>query len=338
MAELNNHRSNARAVWRHGYTRAKCRLAQVLVLETCGGLVTGAVAERLGGFGTVCCAYTGRSPPSQDAVRMFNFPWAMRDSLCCASLERLSAAADGDCTSGPQPGEAVAASPLANGAATPASAPLAGAVVGQSEAAVTAVAMAVDVIRSPVVSASDLTEADVGARNPAAAANGLTRGTEAACNGPPAGPPAVTGQTAEQTPVDSGACEPAQEIDGAPDAPSVPGAAPAQQSEAAASVSEQTGNDAPAAGRTPRNMEPKRCITAVPPARLDQLRALVRPGFDSCIIAAPGLQPLAAVQRLLPLLAPSASLVVFSPHLQPLAEAMAGLQASKAATNLQLQV
>ncbi len=315
-------------------------MAQVLVLETCGGLVTGAVAERLGGFGTVCCAYTGRSPPSQDAVRMFNFPWAMRDSLCCASLERLSTAANGDCASSPQAGEAVAASPLVNGAATLASAPLASeTAAGQAEAAVTAVPMEVDVSRAKDASESrrqpDQTQADVSAHDSTAMANGLTNGTEAACSGPPRAASTATDQTSGQILVDSGPRGTAKAID---ETPLVPDAAPAQQLEADASVREQTFNDAPAAGRTPRNMEPKRCITAVPPARLDQLRALVRPGFDSCIIAAPGLQPLAAVQRLLPFLAPSASLVVFSPHLQPLAEAMAGLQASKAATNLQLQV
>ncbi len=310
------------------------------MLETCGGLVTGAVAERLGGFGTVCCAYTGRSPPSQDAVRMFNFPWAMRDSLCCASLERLSTAADGDCTSNSQAGEGTAASPLANGTAMLASPPPAGAVAAQAEAAVTTVAIAVDVIQSPAASEpqqqADQTQADISAQN--STANGPMTGPEAACSAPPLAASTVAVQTAVQTLLDSGACVTANAIDETLVVPSVPGAAPAQQSEAATSVSEQNGNDAPAAGRTPRNMEPKRCITAVPPARLDQLRALVRPGFDSCIIAAPGLQPLAAVQRLLPFLASSASLVVFSPHLQPLAEAMAGLQASKAATNLQLQV
>ena len=316
--------------------------AQVLVLETCGGLVTGAAAERLGGFGTVCCAYTGRSPPSQDAVRMFNFPWAMRESLCCASLERLSAAAASDCTSSQPAGEAAAASQLANGTAALASAPVASVAIGQAEAAVPTVPMAVDVIGPPDSSGSgrqaDPTEADVGARRTAMVTDGLTDGIQAAHNGLRPGASTTATQTAEQTAIGSESCAAARAADEMPGVPSDHGAAPEQRSEADGSLSERTGNGVPAAGRLPRNMEPKRCITAVPPARLDQLRALVLPGFDSCLIAAPALQPLAAIQRLLPFLAPSAFFVVFSPVLQPLAEAMAGLQASKAATNLQLQV
>ena len=44
--------------------------AQVLVVEACCGVVTGAVAERLGGHGTVCAAFPGDKPPSYDASRL----------------------------------------------------------------------------------------------------------------------------------------------------------------------------------------------------------------------------------------------------------------------------
>ena len=272
---------------------------------------------------------------------MFNFPWAMRDSLCCGSLERLSAAMSSDCTASQQAGEGMAASQPANGAATPATAPVAGAAAVQAEAAESLVPMASNAIQAPDATGSeqpaDHAEAELGACSSAAVANGLTNGTEVASDEPQLDASTTALQTA-QTPIDSGAIQTAKAINETADVPSVSGAAPVQRPAADASLSEQNGNNVPAAGRTPRNMEPKRCITAVPPARLEQLRALVRPGFDSCIVAAPGLQPLAAVQRLLPFLAPSAFFVVFSPVLQPLAEAMAGLQAAKAATNLQLQV
>ena len=309
--------------------------AQVLVLETCGGLVTGAAAERLGGFGTVCSAYTGRSPPSQDAVRMFNFPWAMRDSLCCASLERLSAAAYGDGTASQQAGEGATGSQLANDSVTNAQASSADAVLGQLEA-----------IASPLPTSGDATqppEAPASTEQPGVAvgcdavggADGMSQGAEAACNGPRCAALSAADQAVEQAQLQNG--DTATDI-GCDDVPPALSAVAAQHLEATRVIGEQDRSQLPVGGRIPRNMEPKRCITAVPPARLEQLRALVQPGFDSCLIAAPALQPLAAVERLLPFLAPSAFFVVFSPFLQPLAEAMAALQASKAASNLQLQV
>lgn len=46
--------------------------AQVLVIDTCMGLIIGAVAERLGGYGRVLGGYEGKQP-SVDALRRFNF-------------------------------------------------------------------------------------------------------------------------------------------------------------------------------------------------------------------------------------------------------------------------
>lgn len=62
---------------------------QVLVLETCSGLVTGAVAERLGGFGHVCTTYVGDKCPPLEATRMLNFPDSIRNSMSTASLATL---------------------------------------------------------------------------------------------------------------------------------------------------------------------------------------------------------------------------------------------------------
>ena len=61
----------------------------MLVLETCGGLVTGAVAERLGGFGHVCTTYVGDKCPPLEATRMLNFPDSIRGSMSTASLATL---------------------------------------------------------------------------------------------------------------------------------------------------------------------------------------------------------------------------------------------------------
>ncbi|OIW12017.1 hypothetical protein TanjilG_16128 [Lupinus angustifolius] len=52
--------------------------SDVLVVDMVGGLITGAVAERLGGTGFVCNSYIGKSPHSMDIVRIFNFS----DEIC----------------------------------------------------------------------------------------------------------------------------------------------------------------------------------------------------------------------------------------------------------------
>lgn len=61
-----------------------------------------------------------------------------------------------------------------------------------------------------------------------------------------------------------------------------------------------------------------------------------RPPFNSCILAAPGVSPLALVQHVLPLLAPCASLAVYSPWAQPLAEALDALRGQGQVANLAL--
>ncbi len=62
---------------------------QVLVLETCSGLVTGAVAERLGGFGHVCTTYLGDKCPPLEATRMLNFSDSIKQSMSTAPLAAL---------------------------------------------------------------------------------------------------------------------------------------------------------------------------------------------------------------------------------------------------------
>ncbi|KAM0921162.1 hypothetical protein ACQ4PT_007056 [Festuca glaucescens] len=47
--------------------------SDVLVVDMVGGLVVGAVAERLGGTGYVCSTYLGPSPNSIDIIRQYNF-------------------------------------------------------------------------------------------------------------------------------------------------------------------------------------------------------------------------------------------------------------------------
>ncbi|XP_028099982.1 tRNA (adenine(58)-N(1))-methyltransferase non-catalytic subunit TRM6-like [Camellia sinensis] len=47
--------------------------SDVLLVDMVGGILTGAVAERLGGTGFVCNTYLGVTPYPVDIVRMFNF-------------------------------------------------------------------------------------------------------------------------------------------------------------------------------------------------------------------------------------------------------------------------
>ncbi|KAG0630178.1 hypothetical protein M758_1G159900 [Ceratodon purpureus] len=60
-------------------------------------------------------------------------------------------------------------------------------------------------------------------------------------------------------------------------------------------------------------------------------------GFTSLIVGAPFLDPWTVVEKLLPLLAPSAPFVIYHPYLQPLAECMNKLQSEHMAVGLQLQ-
>ncbi|KUF79221.1 bZIP transcription factor 1 [Phytophthora nicotianae] len=53
---------------------------QVLVVDTCMGLVTGAIAERQGGSGRIICPYEGQQPAA-DILRRFNFGTVLMSSL-----------------------------------------------------------------------------------------------------------------------------------------------------------------------------------------------------------------------------------------------------------------
>nr|XP_043633880.1 tRNA (adenine(58)-N(1))-methyltransferase non-catalytic subunit trm6 [Erigeron canadensis] len=65
--------------------------SDVLVVDMVGGMVTGAVAERLGGTGYVCSTYRGASPHSIEIVRMFNFGDEINKRIVRLPLAELSA-------------------------------------------------------------------------------------------------------------------------------------------------------------------------------------------------------------------------------------------------------
>ena len=63
---------------------------RALVMESSGGLVTGAVAERLGGLGgIVCSTFLGTKPPSLEITKAFNFEEKIKASIIRKPLSKL---------------------------------------------------------------------------------------------------------------------------------------------------------------------------------------------------------------------------------------------------------
>ncbi|KAE8770898.1 putative tRNA (guanine-N(1)-)-methyltransferase,putative [Hordeum vulgare] len=63
--------------------------SDVLAVDMVGGLVVGAVAERLGGTGYVCSTYLGSAPSSIDIIRMYNLNSEMTSRIFQAPLSDL---------------------------------------------------------------------------------------------------------------------------------------------------------------------------------------------------------------------------------------------------------
>lgn len=70
--------------------------SDVLVVDMVGGILTGAVAERLGGTGYVCNTYRGDSPHSIEIVRIFNFSDEINKRIVRLPLAELSATHNGN--------------------------------------------------------------------------------------------------------------------------------------------------------------------------------------------------------------------------------------------------
>ncbi|XP_062098297.1 uncharacterized protein LOC133804148 isoform X2 [Humulus lupulus] len=69
--------------------------SDVLVVDMVGGLLTGAVAERMGGTGHVCSTYVGKIPYSIEIVRIFNFGNDICKSIVRSSLDDLTSSQKG---------------------------------------------------------------------------------------------------------------------------------------------------------------------------------------------------------------------------------------------------
>ncbi|CAM6057400.1 unnamed protein product [Sphagnum tenellum] len=66
--------------------------AEVLVLDMLGGLLTAAVAERLGGHGSVCSTFHTAKAQTVDMVRLFNFDTSTASRVFRVSLSELTGA------------------------------------------------------------------------------------------------------------------------------------------------------------------------------------------------------------------------------------------------------
>ncbi|KAI0530634.1 hypothetical protein KFK09_000180 [Dendrobium nobile] len=73
--------------------------SDVLVLDMVGGLLTGAVAERLGGTGYVCSTHFGTSRNPIDIVRMFNFNSEVNSRIVHATFTDLCISRENDISS-----------------------------------------------------------------------------------------------------------------------------------------------------------------------------------------------------------------------------------------------
>lgn len=65
------------------------RCVQVLVIESCQGLITASCAERMAGHGALCAVSTTGKPPPLDALRLMNLSEQDRSIICTASLGDL---------------------------------------------------------------------------------------------------------------------------------------------------------------------------------------------------------------------------------------------------------
>ncbi|KAI8462770.1 MAG: Gcd10p family-domain-containing protein [Monoraphidium minutum] len=302
--------------------------ARVLVIEACQGLVAAACAERLGGDGAVVAAAAGdKTVPPLDGVRLMNFGPAQRGAVRATTLHALTAAARRVAAAAAAGAAGAAAAADAEGAAADApaaDAPAAGGgenggarmrVVGRDEDELAL--MDID----EVYAAAD-------AAPPAPAAAAAAGGGGGGGRGAPVVAAAVVVEEAEE----EAAPGQQQQQQQGEEAAQAQGQ---QQQDGSAAAGGAEGAEGGAEGEQQEEGEqqqPKLTYTASP----ELLERMVQPGFSSCVIANPKLHPGAVLRQVLPLLAPSAAFVVFSPWQQPLAEAMAELAGSGRAVMLQL--
>jgi len=333
---------------------------RVLVVETCQGLLAAAAVERLAGRGAVCCAAAGdKHAAAVDCVRLMNFSEAARAALHTTSLAALLAAQK-RLAAGGSKGEAAAAegaAPASTAEDDPAAAATAATEGDVAEAAEASIANGSAAAAGPAPAAGTAGGDDVDMRD-------SFEQMYAVANIVPA-PRAVAVVAAgtlveepEAAPTNAPQPEEEQQQNGKQQQQQQNGGHQQQQQQqpphrnhvATPELLEQFLQPGECRERGlwlhrrwhwalkppgPTSMlsptHPPTLTTASSPTPLSAQK-----GFTSCILAAPKLHTASLLRQVLPLLAPSASFVVFSPWQQPLAEAMSELQGSGHAVMLTL--
>ena len=266
--------------------------SRVLVIESCQGLVAAAAAERLGGRGgaVVCAAAGDKGAAPVDCVRMMNLSGAARAAVHTTTLAALLEARR----------RADAAAPGA-AAAVEGGAPQAAGAAASSEQQQRQ--------QQQAVTDEDMADFEAELYGACGAAAGAANGVGAVAAVVAAGAVVEEQQQPEQQQQQQSEQQQQQQ----------------QQQQDAGQQPEQPQQEGEQPGEQEQQPQRARHSYTVTPAQLD---SLVRPGFTSCLLAAPRLHAASLIRKVLPLLAPCAAFCAFSPWPQPLAEAMAELTKS----------
>eukprot|EP00899_Mesostigma_viride_P024770 jgi/Mesvir1/5478/Mv15528-RA.1 len=329
----------------------------VLVFENCAGLITGAVAERMGGFGGICSTYPGGKKPSLDIAKLFDMDHACYANIVQAPLELLcSSRAAAKAKSEPGPDaqrlkmttEESLAKPAvaANGSAAAAVAAPSAADDAQGDKgaddAATAQAQGAPsesddgakpmdgVVTSPLLTIP----ADNTTNHPAGGS--VTASADAAATAGGSGPGSAAEEGKEKGSANDGAA--AAQSRGA-----AAGAADGQAGKGAETMAAGAGEGMPS-GRGARDRQGEgreqskgRASGSVSRfATPDELQRWGEQGFTSLLVANESILPLDAANALFGLLQPSAPFVFLHSYLQPLADCMLALQISRRATGMQI--
>ncbi|CAJ1969096.1 unnamed protein product [Cylindrotheca closterium] len=73
-----------------------CAGSHVLVMDNCMGIVTGALAQRMGGYGKVFSIYPGQQPPYVDMIARFNLNFAENSSIKWVHVEDVFGTPQGE--------------------------------------------------------------------------------------------------------------------------------------------------------------------------------------------------------------------------------------------------
>lgn len=276
--------------------------ADVLVLDYCGGLPTAAIAERLGGYGSICSTYRGDRPPSIDILRLLNLDAATAASVTRTSISTLVA----DRAAVMETGKILDSN---TSVGLNCEAPLIGFPSPNVGTDVVPGGKAEDLVQlAPKDGEGKAVTDGIDGSLTFSAVKDVEMGE--ATEGEGDRDKSKTGQVKENEATNT----------------SGGGAFSDEGSYRGQSRKKKRGN-------TEDGTEKERPGR---PSSLELRQRWAQRGFTSLVVAALHISPSAAAQSLLPLLAPSSSFAIYHTYLQPLAECMHKLQKEKLAVALQL--